>query len=291
MTDPVNIFDRAAVRLHRDRAAPGMGQHDFLLREIGQRLTDRLQGIKRRFPCALDLGCHRGELGKMLAHRGDIECIVNCDPSSGMVALAPGPRLVADEDSLPFQNNCFDLVVSLLSLHWVNDLPGALIEVARCLKPDGLFLAAMFGGETLIELRRSLIEAELKTGIQTYPRVSPFGEVRDLGGLLQRADLKMPVVDIDQIMVSYPNVLTLMEELRGMGESNAVQDRSRHFTARSTLKAAAEFYPQTISKPDGRINARFQIVYLTAWKAHAAQPRPLSPGSANTRLVDALDTH
>ena len=179
----------------------------------------------------------------MLAHRRDIECVVNCDPSFGMAALSPGPRLVADEDSLPFKSNCFDMVMSLLSLHWVNDLPKAIIEVARCLRPDGLFLAAMFGGETLIELRRSLIQAECKTSSQTYPRVSPFCEVRDLGDLLQRAGFAMPVVDIDQIMVSYPSVLNLMKDLRGMGESNAVQHRPRHFATRSTLESVAGFYP------------------------------------------------
>ena len=288
MTDPLNIFDRAAIRRHRDRAAAGMDQHDFLLREVGQRLADRLQNIKRRFPRALDLGCHRGELGKILVHRDDIECIVNCDPSFGMVALSPEPRLVADEDALPFQNNCFDLVMSLLSLHWVNDLPGALIQVARCLKSDGLFLAAMFGGETLVELRRSLIEAEVKTRGRAYPRVSPFVNIRDLGNLLQRADFTMPVVDIDQITVTYPNTLALMTELRGMGESNAIHQRPRHFTARSTLQALGEFYPESTSSPDGRISAVFQIVYLTAWKKHTGQPRPLSPGSAKTRLADAL---
>ena len=283
MTHDVNIFDRAAVRLHRDRAAPDLGQHDFLLREVGQRLEERLRGIKRRFPRTLDLGCHRGELGNILAHRRDIKCIVNCDPSFGMAALAPGPRLVADEDSLPFQSNYFDMVMSLLSLHWVNDLPGAIIEVARCLQPDGLFLAAMFGGETLTELRRSLIQAECKTSNQSYSRVSPFCEVRDLGDLLQRAGFAMPVVDIDQIMVSYPNVLNLMKDLRGMGESNAALDRPRHFTTRSTFESAPEFYPVTIGEPNGRINARFQILYLAAWKAHAGQPQPLSPGEAQTR--------
>lgn len=288
MTDPIDVFDRAAIRRHRDRAAARMDQHDFLLREVGHRLADRLQNIKRRFPHALDLGCHRGELGKILVHRDDIECIVNCDPSFGMVTLSPGPRLVADEDALPFQSSCFDLVMSLLSLHWVNDLPSALIQVARCLKSDGLFLAAMFGGETLVELRRSLLEAEVKTRGRVYPRVSPFVDIRDLGDLLQRADFTMPVVDIDQITVTYPNTFALMAELRGMGESNATHHRPRHFTAPSTLQAVGEFYPESTRGPDGRISALFQIVYLTAWKKHAGQPRPLSPGSAKTRLADAL---
>ncbi|SVB70939.1 uncharacterized protein METZ01_LOCUS223793, partial [marine metagenome] len=159
----INIFDRAAVRLHRDRAAPHMDRHEFLLREVGKRLADRLENIKRTFQHTLDLGCHRGELSEILAQRMDIKWIVNCDLSFLMASLSPKPRLVADEESLPFQNNCFDMVTSLLSLHWVNDLPGALVEVARCLKPDGLFLAAMFGVETLAELRHSLLEAEKTT--------------------------------------------------------------------------------------------------------------------------------
>ena len=284
----INIFDRAAVRLHRDRAAPHMDRHDFLLREVGKRLADRLENIKRTFQHTLDLGCHRGELSEILAQREDIKWIVNCDLSFLMASLSPKPRLVADEESLPFQNNCFDMVTSLLSLHWVNDLPSALVEVARCLKPDGFFLAAMFGVETLVELRHSLLEAEETTFGRVYPRVSPFVLPRDVGGLLQRAGFAMPVVDTEQITVTYPNTLALMEELRGMGEGNATQGRPRHFTARSVLQHTAQLYPADTNNSDGRIAAHFQIVYLAAWKKHKAQPHPLTPGSAKKHLSDIL---
>ncbi len=289
MGDGIEVFDQGAVRRHRERAAAGLGEHDFLLVEVAERLADRLSDVKRRFPFALDLGCHRGEFGRALAGRGGIETLIHCDPSPAMVAHAPGPRLAAAEDRLPFRAPAFDLVTSVLSLHWANDLPGALIQIARCLRPDGLLLAALLGGETLGDLRRALVEAELAERGGASPRVSPFADIGDLGGLLQRAGLAMPVVDADTITVTYPDAFALMADLRGMGESNAVADRVRHFTPRSVLAAAAAAYGAQHGDADGRIPARFQVLYLTAWKPHESQPRALRPGSAEASLAETLE--
>ncbi len=196
MPDTLTVFDRRSVRLHRDRAASKLPAHDFLLREIAHRLVDRLDDVRRKFPVALDLGCRHGHLAGELARRGGVRTLVHCDLSLAMVRRAAGARLVADEEALPFAAASFDLVVSLLNLHWVNDLPGALLQIRQVLKADGLFLAAMFGGETLKELRRSLAEAEIGEEGGLSPRISPFAEVRDAGNLLQRAGFALPVADM-----------------------------------------------------------------------------------------------
>ncbi len=203
MSGTMHVFDRATVRRHRDRAAAGLEDHDFLLREVGERLADRLDDVTRRFPVALDLGCHGGELGRLLNGRGGIETLVQCDLSPEMAGRAGPLSVAADEEFLPFAAECFDLIVSCLSLHWINDLPGTLVQIRRALKADGLFLAAMLGGNTLEELRAALAEAEIAAEGGLSPRVSPFADVRDAGDLLQRAGFALPVVDSDTITVSY----------------------------------------------------------------------------------------
>jgi SAM-dependent methyltransferase len=293
MTDAMRVFDRALLRRRRDRAAPGLGRHDFLFREVAERLADRLDDVTRKFPAALDLGCHGGILAQTLRGRGGIETLVQSDLSPQMArqaAAAGQPALAADEEALPFTPGSFDLVLSVLSLHWVNDLPGALIQIRQVLKPDGLFLGAMLGGETLSELRTALMEAELAEEGGVSPRVSPFADLRDAGALLQRAGFALPVADADSITVTYPNALALMQELRGMGESNAVLDRRRGVTRSATLLRAAELYSEKFAQADGRLPATFQVIYLTAWSPDAAQQKPLQPGSARARLADALDT-
>jgi SAM-dependent methyltransferase len=302
MDERIEVFDRRAVRRHRERAAKTLAAHDFLLREVGDRLAERLDDVTRRFPLALDLGCHDGALGRALGRRGGrggcggrggIETLVQSDLSPAMAGKAAGdrrPALAADEEALPFAEASFDAVFSLLSLHWVNDLPGALIQVRRALKPDGLFLAAMLGGETLKELRAALLEAEVEIEGGAGPRVSPFADVRDLGALLQRAGFALPVADVDDIEVSYPNAVKLMADLRGMGEANAVADRRKGFSRRATLMRAAELYAERHAGSDGRVPATFQVIYLTAWAPHESQPQPLAPGSAKTRLSTALES-
>jgi len=286
----MTVFDRRAVRRHRDRAAATLAQHDFLLREVGERLADRLDDVKRSFDRAFDLGCHGGELGRLLDGRGGIELLVHADLSPAMVASASGAAVTCDEEALPFAPRSFDLVLSLLSLHWINDLPGALVQVRQALNPDGLFLAAMLGGETLKELRSSLAEAEMALEGRLSPRVSPFADVRDAGDLMQRAGFALPVVDTETITVSYADPFRLMADLRGMGETNAVIERRRDGLRRATLMAAAERYRADFGDADGRVPATFQVVYLTGWAPHRTQPKPLRPGSATARLADALDT-
>lgn len=287
MSDAMTVFDRRAVRRHRDRAAPRLAEHDFLLCEVSERLVDRLDDIRRTFPLTLDLGCHDGLVGRALGGRGGIDMLVHCDLSPAMAAAAPGPRVACDEEALPFANGAFDAVLSVLSLHWVNDLPGALAQIRRSLKPDGLFLAAMLGGETLKELRAALGQAELSVEGGTGPRVSPFTDVRDAGALLQRAGFALPVVDTETITVNYRNPMTLLYDLRGMGQTNAVVERRKSWSRRTTLFEAAARYIQ--AHPDNEtVPATFQILYLTAWSPHERQQKPLRPGSATSRLADAL---
>lgn len=284
------VFDRRRVRLNRARAAAGFASADFLVREVADRLADRLEDIRRTFPLALDLGCHRGEFGQVLAGRGGIERLIQADLSPEMAAFAGGSAIACDEELLPFAEGSLDAVFSCLSLHWVNDLPGALIQIRRALKPDGLFLAALFGGETLVELRQAWLEAESIVEGGAGPRVSPFADLRDAAGLLQRAGFALPVADADRLTVTYPNALALMRELKAMGEANAQVERRRSPTRRDTLAAAAALYQQRFAEPDGRVRATFQVIHMIGWAPSADQPKALRPGSAAQRLADALGT-
>lgn len=287
----MKIFDRSLVRKHRDRAASGFAAHDFLVREVGERLADRLDDVTRRFPMALDLGCHTGEMADILRGRGGIETLVQCDLSPEMAARAAGngrPTLAADEEWLPFAPASFDLVISNLSLHWVNDLPGTLIQIRRILKPDGLFLASVLGAGTLDELRQSLMEAELAEEGGASPRVSPFADVKDLGALLQRGGFALPVVDADTVAVTYADPMRLLADLRGMGETNAVAEQRKGLTRRATLLHAISVYQSRFGSPDGRLPANFQVMTLTGWAPHPDQPKPLAPGSATHHLSEIL---
>ncbi len=284
----MTVFDRRAVRLHRDRAAATLDANDFLRREVAERLLDRLDDVKRGFPQALDIGCATGTLGRLLGGRGGIETLVQCDLSPRMVERAGERAVAADEEALPFAEGCFDLVLSCLDLHWVNDLPGALIQVRRLLKPDGLFLAALFGGETCRELRQALVEAEVAIEGGLSPRLSPLTEVRDAGNLLQRAGFALPVADADTLTVSYPTPVKLMSDLRAMAETNAATGRRRSLTRRATLAAAMARYSELFEDSEGRVPATFEVIFLTGWAPHPSQQKPMRPGSAAGRLADAL---
>jgi NADH dehydrogenase [ubiquinone] 1 alpha subcomplex assembly factor 5 len=287
--DIMTVFDRETVRRHRDRAAAGFPAYDFLFTEIAERLGDRLDDVVRDFPMALDLGCHTGQVGRVLGGHKGIETLVECDLSPAMVRLAGGGlRVAGDEELLPFADSSFDLAISNLSLHWVNDLPGALLQLRRALKPDGLFMGAMLGGDTLFELRRCLMEAELDLTGGVSARISPFAEVRDAGGLLQRAGFTLPVVDSDTITVTYESAFKLMTDLRGMGETNAGLNRRKHPTPRVLMIDAARRYAELYSEPDGRVAATFQVLYLAGWAPHESQQKPMKPGTAQIRLADAL---
>ncbi len=292
MTDAMTVFDRRLLRHRRDRAVADYGDFAFLEEEVSGRLVERLEDIRRRFPLALELGARSGALGRLLRASGAVDLLVQSDLSPLWAAerSRQGPALALDEEMLPIANQSLDAIFGALSLHWVNDLPGALAQARRALKPDGLFLAALLGGETLVELRDALSEAEIDVTGGISPRVSPFADVRDAGGLLQRAGFALPVVDADTLTVTYESPLHLMRDLRGMGETNVVLERRRVPMSRRLLQRAVEIYTQRFGGVDGRIPARFQILYLTGWAPAASQPQALRPGSASARLASALDS-
>ncbi len=289
----VLVFDRNQVRRQRDRAAPRLAEHDFLLREVADRLADRLLDVTRRFPVALDVGCHTGQMAETLNGRGGIETLVQCELSSAMAGRAAratgNPTVAADEEFLPFAPESFDLVISNLSLHWVNDLPGTLLQIRHTLKQDGLLVATMLGGDTLWELRECLLEAELAEEGGVGPRVSPFTDVRDAGALLQRAGFALPVVDAETITVTYTDAMRLFADLRGMGETNAVSGRRKNLTRRATLFRALSLYEERFKGEGGRLPATFQILTLTAWRPHPSQQKPLAPGAGRVNLAEALN--
>jgi NADH dehydrogenase [ubiquinone] 1 alpha subcomplex assembly factor 5 len=288
MAEPAHIlFDRIAWRGHRERAARA-GAVDFLHDEVADRLMDRLDVVNRAFPGVLDLGARAGGLARALAARPGTDWVVAAEPAIGFLAGAPAPRLAADPELLPFADASFDLVVSNLILHWAGDLPGALVQLRRALKPDGLLLAAMLGGQTLVELRTALFEAELAEEGGVSPRVSPAVELADAATLLQRAGFALPVADGETITVSYPDLLALLRDLRGMGEQNALAARRRAPLKRPTLAHAAALYGERFGGTDGRIPATFEVLFLCGWSPHPSQPKALPRGSATARLADAL---
>ena len=283
------IFDRALLRVRRRRAA-AMAPATFLLDRVAADLGDRLAAVLRRFDLALDLGTPGDAARLALGSLGSVATIVAADttlPSGGTPAW---PFVVADEEALPFGDGTFDLVVSALALQFVNDLPGTLVQIRRVLKPDGLFLAALIGGETLTELRQSFAAAESEVEGGVSPRVAPFADLRDLGALLQRAGFALPVTDIDRVSVRYDLVFALMHDLRRMGATNTLIDRRRVPLRRATLMRMAEIYSERFSDADGRLRATFEIVWLSGWAPHSSQQQPLRPGSAKARLADALGT-
>jgi NADH dehydrogenase [ubiquinone] 1 alpha subcomplex assembly factor 5 len=282
------IFDRRLLVQRRDRAAAGAAAHDFLLARVADDLLERLGAVKRRFPEAASLGAYHGLLGRRLRQVPGIERVTDVEASARLLAQCDGPKVQADEEMLPFAEASLDLVISGLSLHLVNDLPGALIQIRRALRPDGLLLAALLGGATLAELRTAFLIAEEETVGGASPRIAPFADVRDLGGLLQRAQFALPVVDSDTVTVTYPNPIALMRELRAMGASNPLIERSRRPLRRATLARAIDVYAERFGLPGGRVPATFEIITLTAWAPHPDQPKPLRPGSATTSLADVL---
>ncbi len=282
------IFDRPLLVRRRDRHAGQAASHDFLQHHVAEDLADRLSLIKRTFALAVNLGAQHGVLSRCLRGSSRIGLLIDAETSPRLLAACDGPRVLADEEMLPFRPRSLDLVVSGLSLHLVNDLPGALLQIQRALKPDGLFLGAMFGGATLTELRQAFLaaEAEIEGGVS--PRIAPFADVRDLGGLLQRAGFALPVADSDVMTVAYAAVFDLMREIRAMGGGNVLHDRRRTFLRRRTLLRAIDIYAERFARADGRITATFEIVTLTGWAPDASQQQPSRPGSAKARLADAL---
>ena len=283
------IFDHSLIRV-RHRRALALGPVTFLLDRVAEDLADRLAAVLRRFALALDLATPGEAVRLALARVGSVDEVVAAGTMPRSGGTLASHFVAAADEVLPFRDAAFDLVVSALALQFVNDLPGTLVQIRRVLKPDGLFLAALIGGETLTELRQSFAAAESEVEGGISPRVAPFADLRDLGSLLQRAGFALPVTDSDRITVRYDTVFTLMHELRRMGATNALIDRSRAPLKRATLLRMAEFYAQRFCDDDGRVRATFEILWLSGWAPHPSQQQPLKPGAATARLADALGT-
>jgi NADH dehydrogenase [ubiquinone] 1 alpha subcomplex assembly factor 5 len=283
--DQMKMFDRMQLCRQRRRARPDFARHDFLFRELGERLLDRLADIKRTFSLAADLSATPGLLRQLAAptQAGGITNWIEA-PSD----IFPGSGLVCDAEALPFRADSLDLVLSCLALHWVNDLPGALIQVRDALKPDGLFLGVMLGGETLHELRQCLMEAELAERGGASPRVAPMVGLRDAAGLLQRAGFALPVADSETLTLTYADLFALMRDLRGMGEGNALLGRWRRPTTRRVFAHAAALYAERHPAEGGRISATIEAMFLTGWAPDAGQQQPARRGSGKVSLLQAV---
>ena len=272
--DAMLVFDRPAVRRHRDRAARSVGQVADVLRDAAERLLDRLDDTTVRFSQALDVG-GRGVVAPMLRARG-IDT-VSCDLSAAMAAVNPGPVVAADEELLPFAPGSFDLIVANLSLHAVNDLPGALIQLRQALRPDGLFLASVPALGTLTELRTALTEAEAAVTGGVSPRVSPFPELRDCAGLLQRAGFAVPVADIEEISLHYADPFALLRDLRAAGETNTVRMRDRRIPPRALFPMALAALPRV----GNRTAVSLRMAVMTGW---APAKAPWTPPASGVRI-------
>lgn len=292
MEQPSTIFNRRLLRNRRDRCAAQFGDYDFIIRAATEQLIDRLEDMTRSFDVAVHIGCHTGMACQLLRHSPKIGHLIQTDMSYPMLQQTSGARIVCDEAWLPFADASVDLVFSTWSLHWVNDLPGTLIQIRRMLKPDGLFLCAMPGAHTLQELRDSLAyaESELSGGIS--PRIAPFVDVRDAGNLLQRAGFALPVVDSTTLQVTYPHALKLMHDLRGMGENNHLMQQRSTIPPRALFAHTAAYYAQHFPAEDpARILASFEMVTLTAWAPHASQQQPARRGSGQVNLQSFFDSN
>jgi len=276
------IFDRHAVRQHRDRAAPMIAAVQDVLSDIADRLLDRLDDTTHRFTQALDVG-GRGVVAPMLRARG-VDC-VSLDLSARMAGLNGGLAVAGDEEFLPFARGSFDLVVANMSLHWVNDLPGALIQLRMALRPDGLLLASLPALGTLDALRAGLTEAESALMGGASPRISPFPELRDCAALLQRAGLALPVADSEEIELLYADRLAVLRDLRAAGETNAVALRDRRVPDRALFPQALAGLPER----DGRAVVRLRVAMLTGWAPSETQPKPLRPGSGEMSLTRVFE--
>lgn len=289
---PPRLFDRALHRRRLDRAAARFGEASFLKARAAGDAVERLEAIMRSFPVAVDLGARDGAFGRALGRsdaRQKIGLLIEADLSARMLGGRAGPRVQVDEERLPFADQSLDLVVSTLALHWANDVPGAMIQIRRALRPDGLFLGVIFGGSTLTELRQSLVAAEAELSDGAGLRVAPFADAYDAAQLLQRAGFALPVADLDRVTVRYSHPLKLIADLRAMGETSALADRGRPLS-RSVLLRACELYQQRFGQPDGKVPATFDLITLTGWSPHESQQKPLRPGEGKVRLEDALKT-
>ncbi|MCB9965501.1 MAG: methyltransferase domain-containing protein [Rhodospirillales bacterium] len=286
------IFDRSLLKIRRQRAAPlFLHSYDFLHRHAAALMNERLRDIKRSFPVAAYCGAPlpREEFLSFQQTAG-IEFLAQLDVLPMAAQADFITALQGDEEFFPFGPEALDLAISNLNLHQTNDLPGTLIQIRRALRPDGLFLAAMLGGETLWQLRDSLSFAEQQLSGGISPRVHPFADKQQMGALLQRAGFALPVVDSEKITVTYQSLPDLVKDLRGLSETNMISNRNKSFRNRHLFKLAEMYYAEHFTESSGRLEATFEMIFMIGWAPHAAQPQPLRPGSAKIRLADALKT-
>ncbi|MDX2028885.1 MAG: methyltransferase domain-containing protein [Alphaproteobacteria bacterium] len=260
------VFDRALVRQRRDRAAAEFAAHNIIFEESAWHLLERLSGIRRDFETIIDLGAHEGAVARRLVEDKK-RFVVAADISEKMLRNITSSAVVADEEFLPFAANSCDLVVSNLSLHWVNDLPGTLVQIKNILRPEGLFLASVLGGQTLHELGNCLMEAEMTVTGGASPRLSPVLDLQTASALLQHAGFALPVTDQEAFTLTYPHIFALMHDLRGMGETNAHIQRLRRPTRRAVFLEAARLYQERFPAEDGGVSATFEVLFLHGWKA------------------------
>jgi SAM-dependent methyltransferase len=265
------LFDRALLRARQDRARRGEPV-TFLLDRVAEDMEERLQAVMRNFSDAAEIWTPGELLRKPLADR--FQSIIRID--------------LDQSETLPLQPASLDLAISALAFQFVNDLPGALAQIRRALRPDGLLLAAMIGGDTLTKLRQSFAAAEAECEGGVSPRVAPFADLRDIGSLLQRAGLALPVTDVDRVVVRYASAFALMQDLRSMGATNILVERRRVPTRRATMLRMAQLYAERFADPDGRIRATFDVIWLSGWAPHESQQQPLKPGSAKASLAEAV---
>ena len=301
MSQPPKIFDRALLRRRLHRAAADWQAHNFLRREMVDRLADRLLDIDRTFGTAVELDARDDLLANHPAVQRRVQQLQLLAPVARFgTAVQGGPQLpltgsmnaplmaVADSELLPLAAASQDAILAASGLHVLNDLPGSLVQIRRSLRPDGLFLGAMLGGESLIELRQAMMDAELEIEGGVSPRVAPSVEIRDLGGLLQRAGFALPVVDTDRLTVTYNDVFALFADLRGMAETNVLVVRRRTFSRRQTFARMADIYQERFAAADGRLSVTFELLFMTAWAPGDGQQKPLQPGSGQTPLGAVL---
>lgn len=287
----IHVFDRDLMAHRRKRASANFADYDFLFRWAENQIFESLPVIKRNFKKVLVMGGRYSSdfFNRLPAYLDDNAKIQIYDIDDSFHQNTPYPVVTGDEEALPFAHGSFDLILSNLNFHSVNDLPGLLIQLRKTLKADGLLIGSLFGGETLFELRESMTQAELKIKGGASPRVHPFATKQDMGALLQRAGYNLPVIDSDIVTVTYDNMFKLIADLRGMGETNIINARDKTYVGKNLFFEAARHYGEShVEKSTDRIEASFEVIFIHGWAPHESQQKPLRPGSAQKRMADAL---
>ena len=290
-SNAIEVFDCETLVRNKQRAAKNIENHNFLFNWALDNTHDRLEIIKRDFPQTALIGArHSKTVAERIKIGKNIRNLTILDTSPSLLDQQTETKITITEEFLPLPPQSLDMIISNLELHSINDVPGMLIQIKQALKPDGLFIATLFGGDTLTELRQCIAQAEVSIYGGISPHIFPFADKQQMGSVMQRAGFALPVIDSDIITVTYNDIFKLMTDIRGMGEGNAVKARDKKPLSRAVLMEAARLYQERFSDPDGRIRATFEIIFLLGWAPHDSQQKPLRPGSAKTELATALGT-